>query len=121
MLNITAHGRLGADPEQKHTPTGTELTEFSLAVDTGKDETTWLRCTVWGKRAKVAADYLCKGNAITIAGRGKLATYTTVGGGKGSSLQVSVDDFTLPVRTAQSQPVRTAQSQPQRAAAEVPF
>ena len=50
MLNITAHGNLGKDPEIKKV-NDTQVASFSLAARTGKDETTWIDCTVWGKRA----------------------------------------------------------------------
>jgi len=103
MLNITAHGHLGADPQFKTAPSGSDLAEFRLAARTGKDETTWLSCSVWGKRAKTAVDYLQKGSAITIVGRGKLVTYTKRNGEEASDLQVSVDDFTLPARKQERQ------------------
>ena len=75
MLNITAHGNLGRDPELKNTPNGNQVCSFSLAVSTGRDETTWINCQVWGKRAQTASEYLRKGSKITVAGRGKLRTY----------------------------------------------
>ena len=68
MLNITAHGNLGKDPELKNVGQN-QVASFSLAVRTGKDETTWMNCAVWGKRAQTAAEYLRKGAKITIATR----------------------------------------------------
>lgn len=100
MLNITAHGNLGKDPELK-TVGQNQVASFSLAARTGKDETTWMNCAVWGKRAQVAADYLRKGSKITIAGQGKLNSYTTQDGIEKQSLNVNVTDFTLPAREAQ--------------------
>ena len=98
MLNITAHGNLGNDPEVKYFEGGKQVANFSLAARTGKDETTWLKCTVWGKRAETAAEYLRKGAKITIAGQGKLRSYTTQDGTEKQSLNVNVTDFTLPAR-----------------------
>jgi len=72
MLNITAHGNIGRDPEIKDVGS-TQVCSFSLAAKTGKDETTWINCAVWGKRADAAMQYLRKGAAITVAGRGKNA------------------------------------------------
>jgi single-strand DNA-binding protein len=98
MLNITAHGNLGNDPEVKYLESGNQVANFSLAVRTGKDETTWLNCAVWGKRAQTAAEYLRKGAKITIIGQGKLRSYTTQDGTEKQSLDVNVTDFTLPAR-----------------------
>ncbi len=97
MLNITAHGNLGKDPELKNVGQN-QVASFSLAVRTGKDETTWMNCAVWGKRAQTAAEYLRKGAKITIAGQAKLNSYTTQDGTEKQSLNVNVNDFTLPAR-----------------------
>ena len=98
MLNITAHGNLGRDPELKTTPNGNQVCSFSLAVSTNRDETTWINCQVWGKRAQTAAEYLKKGSKITVAGRGKLRTSEKKDGTQGQSLEMDVNDFTLPLR-----------------------
>lgn len=100
MLNITAHGNLGHDPELKDVGQW-QVANFSLAAKTGEDETTWINCQVWGKRADVAMQYLRKGSAITVAGRGKVRTYEKKDGSQGQILELSVDQFTLPPRTAQ--------------------
>ncbi|OUW01901.1 MAG: hypothetical protein CBD16_04915 [Betaproteobacteria bacterium TMED156] len=97
MLNITAHGNIGKDPELK-TVGQNQVASFSLAVRTGKDETTWLNCAVWGKRADAAVQYLRKGAKITIAGQGKLNSYTAKDGSERQNLNVNVTDFTLPPR-----------------------
>lgn len=98
MLNITAHGNLGKDPELKNVGQN-QVASFTLAARTGKDETTWMNCAVWGKRAQTAAEYLRKGAKITIAGQGKLESYEKDGVEK-QSLRVNVTDFTLPAREA---------------------
>lgn len=97
MLNITAHGNLGKDPELKEVR-GDQVAVFSLAARTGKDETTWINCAVWGKRAQTVAQYLKKGSKITIVGQGKLNSYTNQDGAEKQSLNVNVTDFTLPAR-----------------------
>jgi single-strand DNA-binding protein len=107
MLNITAHGNLGKDPELKNVGQN-QVASFSLAARTSKDETTWISCSVWGKRAQTASEYLCKGAAITIAGQGKLESYTKDGVER-QILKDNVTDFTLPVR------------KPDPTGAEVPF
>lgn len=98
MLNITAHGNIGRDPEMKDVGS-TQVCNFSLAAKTGKDETTWINCAVWGKRADTAMQYLRKGAAITVAGRGKIRTYQTKDGTEGKNLEMDVNEFTLPARS----------------------
>tara|TARA_R100001086_G_scaffold244003_1_gene173279 strand:- start:453 stop:773 length:321 start_codon:yes stop_codon:yes gene_type:complete len=102
MLNITAHGNLGKDPELKEVK-DTQIAEFSLAANTGKDETTWINCVVWGKRADTVMEYLHKGDKITVAGSGQLKEYIrSKDNSKGYSLQLRVSDFTLPPKTDKS-------------------
>jgi len=96
MLNITAHGNLGNDPKIKYFEGGKQVANFSLAARTGKEETTWLKCAVWGKRVDTVSQYLHKGSKITIAGQGKLTSYTSKDGIEKQSLEVNVTDFTLP-------------------------
>lgn len=102
MLNITAHGNIGRDPEMKDAGSS-QLCSFSLAVRTGKDETTWINCQVWGKRAETAMQYLRKGSKITVAGRGRLRTYDKKDGTQGQSFEMDVQDFTLPPRESASE------------------
>ena len=59
--------------------------EKGLSLATGKEETTWINCTVWGKRADTAMQYLRKGAAITVAGRGKLRSYQKKDGTEGQN------------------------------------
>ena len=97
MLVLTISGYLGRDPELK-TINQSQVASFSVGVNTGKDETTWVNCSVWGKRADVVMTYFKKGGKVTIAGSGKLRTYENKDGLPGSSLDMEVSDFTLPAR-----------------------
>ena len=48
-------GNLGRDPEMRYTPDGKAVTTFSVATSrkyNEKEETTWFRVSVWGKKAK---------------------------------------------------------------------
>ena len=56
MLNITAVGNLGREPEAFQAGT-TPAAKFPLAARTGKDETTWLNCVVFGARSATVLDY----------------------------------------------------------------
>jgi single-strand DNA-binding protein len=73
---ITLIGNLGNKPEMRYTPSGTAVTNFSLAVSrrwTGNDgqqqeKTTWFRVTAWERRAEVASQYLNKGSKVMVIG-----------------------------------------------------
>ncbi len=112
MLNITAHGNLGQDPELKDVSQSQLQTSHLPPNRQGR--TTWINCQVWGKRADTAMQYLRKGSAITVAGRGKVRTYEKKDGSQGQILELSVDQFTLPPRAA-AQPAAAPSNE------EVPF
>ena len=70
-------GRLGADPELRHTQAGMPVATFNLATNrqwpgkdgTLQDETEWHTIVAWDKLAQVCGDYLAKGRLIYIEGR----------------------------------------------------
>ena len=70
-------GNLGRDPEMRYTPTGQQVTSFSVATSRSYtnpagervDETTWFRVTVWGKQAENCNQYLHKGSKVLVEGR----------------------------------------------------
>jgi len=97
MLVLTISGYLGRDPELK-TTNQSQVASFSVGVPTGKDETTWVDCSVWGKRADTVMAYFRKGSKVTLTGSGKLCIYEKKDGTQGSSLEMNVTDFTLPAR-----------------------
>jgi single-strand DNA-binding protein len=67
-------GNLGGDPEARYTPSGAAYTRFSVAVNRkwqgangeAQEETTWYRCTAWGKQAEACAQYLRKGSKVLV-------------------------------------------------------
>ena len=99
MLNMTAHGNLGRDPELKQTNNNSQVANFSIAARTGKDETTWIDCSVWGKRADTVMEYLHKGDRVTVVGSGRIRTFDKKDGSEGKSLELNVSDFTLPAKS----------------------
>jgi single-strand DNA-binding protein len=97
MLNIAAVGNLGRDPELRDAGSS-QVASFSLGVRTGQDETTWINCSVWGKRAETVMRFFKKGSQVTVAGQAKLRTYQKKDGTEGQSLELNVSDFSLPPR-----------------------
>lgn len=65
-------GRLGKDPETRHTPDGTTIANFSMACGwKGKDKegTEWMRVVAFGKLAEIIGEYCHKGKQVYISGR----------------------------------------------------
>ena len=85
MLNMTAHGNLGRDPELKEVGSS-QVASFSIAARTGKDQTTWIDCSVWGKRAETVMSYLHKGDRVTVVGSGRIRIFDKKDGSEGKSL-----------------------------------
>jgi len=103
MLNITAVGNLAADP-RSNTVGQTDVTNFTILVNKKmKDQeyVTAVDCAVWGPRAAVAAQYLTKGNRVTVAGDAHAETFERKDGSTGCKIVLRVTDFTLPARPAQ--------------------
>jgi len=77
MNKVVLVGRLGQDPEQRATPTGTAIANFSVATnETRKDQsgqyvdsTEWHRCVAFGKQAEFINRYFTKGRLVYIEGR----------------------------------------------------
>src|SRR5262245_42833541 len=81
-------GNITRDIEVKYLQSGMAVAEVGLAVNdrrkdnkTGQwvDETTFVDCTMWGRTAEIAAEYLGKGSPILIEGRLKLDQWETEG------------------------------------------
>lgn len=97
---IVIMGNLTADPEQRTTPNGRELTSFTIAVNTragaGREEnTTFYRCTMWGNRGEAIAKYVTKGQQLLVSGTLSARSYQTKDGTERQSLEVNVDDFSF--------------------------
>jgi single-strand DNA-binding protein len=79
-------GRLGKDPEGRYTPTGKQVTTFSLAVGNRwksqgetKEYTEWINIEAWGRLGEVCQEYLKKGSLVYIEGRLKTDRYEDKG------------------------------------------
>ena len=96
MINLTIAGNVGKDAVLRRTQSGTEVLGFSVAVDNGKDEqgnrrdSTWVSCSVWGKRATSLERYIRKGTKLALTGRPSVDVYE----GKGQ-LRLSVQELTF--------------------------
>jgi single-strand DNA-binding protein len=69
-------GNLTRDPELRYIPSGTAVSDISLAVnerikrnEQWIDEVHFFDVTVWGREAEIANEYLSKGSPVLIEGR----------------------------------------------------
>ena len=113
-------GNLGKDAEVRVTTTGKSVCSFSVAVKSGfgdKASTTWVRCTLWGKRGESLAPYLIKGQQVVVSGEAKLSEWTNRDGENKANLECRVNDVTLvggkQVGESQPRPAKQAVKQPE--------
>ena len=94
-------GRLTRDPETKHTPSGTSVTTFGLAInrtykrkdsDEKVEETTFVDVEAWGTAGEVFARYMKKGRQAYVEGRLKLDSWEK-DGQKRTKLLVVLEEF----------------------------
>ena len=70
-------GNLTRDPEVRYTPSGMAVSDLGLAVNRSfkgsdgqaKEETCFVRVTVWARQAENCAQYLKKGSPVFVEGR----------------------------------------------------
>jgi single-strand DNA-binding protein len=80
-------GNLTRDPELRYIPSGTAVTEVTLAINDRRkntqgewvEETTFVDVTLWGRTAEVASEYLSKGSPLFVEGRLKLDSWEKEG------------------------------------------
>jgi single-strand DNA-binding protein len=99
-------GNLTKNPEVRYTPSGTPVTNFSLAVnrrfrqaDDLKEEVCYIDIVVFGKQAEHCGQYLSKGNGVIVDGRLQQRRWETEDGQKRSKHEVVAQTVTfLPKR-----------------------
>jgi single-strand DNA-binding protein len=76
---LTATGNLGRDAEQRFTPAGDSIVQFSVPVVAGfgkNQVTTWVNCSLWGSRGESVLPYLKKGQLVGVSGEFQLRKWT---------------------------------------------
>lgn len=96
-------GNITRDIEVKYTPGGTAVCEVGLAVNRSwfdknanerKEEVTFVDCTLFGKQAELAGQYLAKGRPVFFEGRLKLDSWDDKQTGqKRSKMRVIVEEM----------------------------
>lgn len=98
MISATVAGNIGQDAEMRHTQGGDAVCSFSVASNRkgrdGKDETTWVRCSLWGKRGSALLPFLTKGTKVAVAGSLSVRAYEKNGETK-TSIELNAQDVAL--------------------------
>jgi len=97
MNNLTIAGNVGNTRTGEYN--GKPVLNFSVAVNEGKDRTTWFDCALWGDRVNSVGQYIEKGGRIAVTGSVSAEAYD----GKGK-LKVFVRDVTLMGRPSEAAP-----------------
>ena len=94
--NVVLLGRLTRDPEMRSTTSGKNISEISLAVDRGNDETDFFEIIAWEKTAELVQKYTNKGSKVLIQGRLRQDTWDDKqSGSKRSKVVIVASDVTF--------------------------
>ncbi len=102
LNQVTLMGNLTRDPELRQTPTGQNVTSFSLALnrsykDSGgewQEATDYIDIVCWGPLAERVAQYLSKGRRCLVQGRLQSRSWEQ-DGQKRSKVEVLANDVTF--------------------------
>ena len=112
-------GRIGKI-EQRFTPDGTSVVNFSVAVNdrykkkdgTQVDEVEWFNCVSFGKQSEIINQYFQKGSRIMIEGKLKTRQWQDQQGAKRYNTDLKVSEFSFVDKLSESN--QQTQSQPQQ-------
>ncbi len=98
MNIVSLIGRLTADPELRHTQSGTAMTRFNIAVDRNfvkqgeERQADFITIVAWNQRAEMICKYFSKGRRIGITGSIRTGSYTAQDGSKRYTTEVWADN-----------------------------
>jgi single-strand DNA-binding protein len=96
-------GRLGRDPEMRHTSAGTPVTTFSVATGrtwatsdgSRRSETEWFNIVAWGGLAEICSRHLSKGQRVYIEGRLQTRSWEDSSGAKKNKVEVVAKEMIM--------------------------
>jgi len=95
-------GRVGQDPNVKHTTDGGQVTSFSIATTNvvnrngeKKESTEWHNCVAFGRTAEIAGQYVKKGTQVLVEGSLRTNKYQDKEGNERQSTNIVVNQLTL--------------------------
>lgn len=98
-MNVFAFaGNITRDIELKTTQGGKKVASFGIAINEGKDKTTFLNCVAWEKTAELLSEYCKKGDRLSGSGRIDIRSYDK-DGEKKYVTEVIVMQFDFPPKS----------------------
>jgi single-strand DNA-binding protein len=120
MNSITIAGGLGRDAELKYLNNGDPICNFSVADSQGRDKgTIWWSCTLFGKRGEALAQYLTKGQSVTVVGVVTEREWQDKEGNKRKSMDVRVSEIALQGGRKDAEPQEERQAAPKPAPVDI--
>ena len=100
MSNVFSFtGTVGRDAEVRYLPSGQAVLNVTVANNIGfgdKQQTLWIRCAVWGKRAEgQLQNYLKKGQQVFVSGELSQNEYRAQDGSTKTSLELNTNIIDL--------------------------
>lgn len=102
MNKVILTGRLSRDPELRACNSGTEVCNFTIAVDRfakkGEDkQVDFIDCVAWSKTGNFVNTYFHKGDGIVTTGRMESRKWTDKDGNKRTSWEVQCENVEFPI------------------------
>lgn len=100
MSNVFSFtGTVGRDAEVRYLPSGQAVLNVTVANNIGfgdKQQTLWIRCALWGKRAEgQLQNYLKKGQQVFVSGELSQSEYRAQDGSTKTSLELNANIIDL--------------------------
>ncbi len=95
---VTAVGRMAADPESRFTQSGKQVVNFTVCTDVGwgdNKKTEFVRCVAWDKLAEIIAQYMNKGSVCMAVGEMQTRCWDDKDGNKRYNTEIIVRDFKM--------------------------
>lgn len=94
-------GNLTRDPEMRNTPSGQNVTSFSVATNRSwqdqsgerKDAVEYHNIVAWGKLAELVNEYLKKGRKVLVSGRLQTRSWDAEDGSKRQRTEIVANDI----------------------------
>lgn len=106
MIKVFMDGRLGQEIEVRKTKSDLSVANLSLgSTSKYKDEenTSWMRCSVFGKSAEVLAQYCSKGDQLIITGEGEQRKYTDKEGVERTTFEIRVESWSFGAKSKKNE------------------
>ena len=99
LNKILLVGRLTRDPELRHVPNGSPVTNFGIAVNRRwrdssgefKEESCFVTIVCWARLAELCAEHLHKSSMVFVEGRLQSRSWEVEGGDKRVTIEVRAD------------------------------